>query len=83
MGVVPTKILFFDLPVEIGLARTFDNDGDKWEKFDKQFFKKVYEGYRKIPELTDLWPIYTRIDASGSIEEVQERVIKVVKELKS
>ncbi len=83
MGVLPTQILFFDLPVEIGLARTFDQDGDKWEKLDKQFFEKVYKGYEKIPEYTELGPIYTRIDASGSVDEVQERVIKVFKELKS
>ena len=54
LNVMPTKILFFDLPVEIGLARTFDKDGDKWEKLDKPFFEKVYEGYTKIPELTPL-----------------------------
>lgn len=43
LNVMPTKILFFDLPVEVGLARTFDQEGDKWEKLDKSFFEKVYE----------------------------------------
>lgn len=70
MWVMPTKILFFDLPVEIGLARTFDKDGDKWEKLDKPFFEKVYEGYTKIPELTPLWAVFERVDVSGTQEEV-------------
>ncbi len=78
LNVMPTKILFFDLPVEVGLARTFDQEGDKWEKLDKSFFEKVYEWYTKIPEYTDLWPIYTRIDANGSIEEVHKRVLEVL-----
>lgn len=76
MNVAPTTILFFDLPVEIGLARTFDKDGDKWEKLDKQFFERVYEGYEKIPEYTDLWRFYLRIDANGSVEDVHRRVIE-------
>jgi dTMP kinase len=78
LNVMPTKILFFDLPVEIGLARTFDQEGDKWEKLDKSFFEKVYEWYTKIPEYTDLWRIYNRIDANGSVEEVHKRVIEMV-----
>lgn len=31
METLPTKILFFDLPVETGLQRTFNHDGDKRE----------------------------------------------------
>lgn len=75
MDVVPTKIFFFDLPVEIWLARTFDKDWDKWEKLDKQFFEKVYEWYGKIPEYTDLWSVFCRLDASGNQDEVFKRVL--------
>lgn len=78
LNVMPTKILFFDLPVEIGLARTFDKDGDKWEKLDKPFFEKVYEGYTKIPELTPLWDIFDRIDVRGTPEEVFLTITKTL-----
>lgn len=54
LDVLPTKILFFDLSVEIGLRRTFDATGDKWETKGVQFFERAYEGYGKIPEYTPL-----------------------------
>lgn len=79
--VMPTKILFFDLPIEIGLARTFDPEGDKREKLDRSFFERAYEGYTKIPELTPLGSVFERIDVSGTPDEVFVRLLQSITEL--
>ena len=78
LDVMPTQILFFDLPVETGLARTFDKDGDKWEKLDKSFFERAYEGYKKIPELPSLWGVFTSVDVSGTPDEVFALLQKII-----
>lgn len=36
---LPDLVLFFDMPVEIGLSRTFDGVGDKHELNGKEFFE--------------------------------------------
>jgi len=64
LEVLPTKILFFDLPVTTGLQRTFDATGDKWETKGTAFFDRAYEGYLKIPELTSLRDVFERVDVS-------------------
>gem|GEM_PF-2072363 len=43
LDVLPTKILFFDLPVDVGLQRTFDAAGDKRETKGTAFFNHAYE----------------------------------------
>ncbi|MFH2019989.1 MAG: dTMP kinase [archaeon] len=78
-NIIPDKILFLDLDPEIGLHRTFDKEGDKFEKENVEFFRKIAEGYQKIslmPEFKDKW---IRIDASGKVEEVNHRIVEHLK----
>ena len=79
LEVLPTKILFFDLPVETGLQRTFDATGDKRETKGTSFFDRAYEGYLKIPELTSLSDVFERVDVSWSPDEVFTKLQEVVK----
>ena len=45
---LPDVILFMDIDVATGLARTFDADGDKWERKNQAFFDAVYAGYEAL-----------------------------------
>ena len=40
---LPDLVLFFDMPVDVGLSRTFDASGDKHELNGKEFFEKAHE----------------------------------------
>lgn len=71
---IPDLVLFFDMPVEQGLARTFDAQGDKHETNGKAFFEKVYEGYEQCLTDTRFAQHVIRIDAQGDIQQVQARV---------
>jgi len=78
LEVLPTKILFFDLLVEVGLQRTFDAAGDKRESKWKEFFDRAYEGYHQIPLQTPLGQIYQEVDVSGSQEAVLEKLQEII-----
>lgn len=75
---MPDMILFMDLPVQQGLARTFDKDGDKRERMDVAFFEKVYEGYQQLFDFEPTQHLMHRIDAQGSIEEITDRILYTV-----
>jgi dTMP kinase len=78
---LPDQILYLDLPIDSGLSRTFDAQGDKYEREDHSFFESVHQWYRELmnhPVLTDRW---TTIDASGEISQVQEEMRKQVDKL--
>ncbi len=75
---MPDVILFMDLDVDEWLARTFDGDGDKFEKRKAAFSHKIYEWYEM---LFGFWPtadLIRRVDASGSVEEVFSNVLSVI-----
>lgn len=78
LDVLPTKILFFDLPVETGLQRTFDAAGDKRETKGQEFFERAHDGYIKIPEYTSLGEVFERVDVTGTQEEVFEKIRQLV-----
>jgi dTMP kinase len=73
----PDLTLLLDLDVEIGLKRNRHiNKTDRLELEDIKFHKRVRKGYLKIaakePERIKL------IDASGSIEEIHQKIIGIV-----
>jgi len=79
----PDLTVFFDLPIEKALLRTNDrtNAGEKKNRMDKEtfdFYRRVREGYLRIaaeePER------FLTIDANGSTDEVQMRVVDIVTE---
>lgn len=76
--VMPDMVLFMDFDIETGLKRTFDAKGDKRERQNLWFFEKVYEGYNKLFEFPPTAHLMHRVDASGSIEEVFERVSNAI-----
>lgn len=76
-GLKPDITLLLDLDAETGLLRNKGiNKTDRLELEDLKFHKKVRDGYLQIaarePERIKL------IDGSGSIEEIQRKVIDIV-----
>ena len=80
-GMQPDLTLFFDLPVELAIARTdLRNDsGERKNRMDKEnvsFYTRVREAYLQIAERE---PERVRtIDANGSTSEIQTRVVEIV-----
>ncbi len=78
-GFEPDLVLFFKLDPEVGLSRTFDQDGDKHERRGVDFFKKIENGYLELSKLyANVWKT---IDASGDEEKVFSRIKKQVMDL--
>jgi len=77
-GFMPDIVIFFQLDEETGLKRTFDKEGDKFEKLDSDFFKRVQLGYKKVSQMPQFTRVWKNIDASGDIEIVFNRIINLV-----
>jgi dTMP kinase len=76
--VFPDLVLFMDMPVKMGLQRTFDDAGDRWESLGEDFFRKVAAGYEKASKLPVLDERWVNIDARGSKNDVFERIVSAV-----
>ena len=80
-GLKPDLTLFFDLPIEKALLRTNQRTdaGEQKNRMDKEtseFYVRVRDAYLKIAERE---PARFRvINAEGSTDEVQMRVVKIV-----
>ena len=72
-GMQPDLTFLLDLPPQAGRQRNVKaGKADRLEKQAMEFHNKVYEGYKKLAEIySDRFIV---IDASGSIEEVQEEI---------
>jgi len=73
-GFIPNIVLYFDLDIEVGLQRVFDSDGDKFESLGIDFYKKVQQGYNEIQKKEGYFDKWINIDASGTEDEVFERI---------
>lgn len=74
--ILPDLIIEMDLDPEIGLKRTFDARGDKFETMPIEFFRSCVAGYRALADhelLTDRWK---RVDGQGTPDEVFGRVLE-------
>lgn len=76
---MPNIILYLDIDIDTALSRIFDEDGDKFEKEGRAFYKKIVRGYEKISKWKKLKGRFVRIDANGSEEEVFERIVQALR----
>ncbi len=79
-SILPDLVLYIDLEPEIGLKRTFDKKGDKFEREDIAFFKKIEQGYKELSSRKELFGKWINIEGKGNIEEVFSRISKQVKD---
>lgn len=75
---LPDRILFLDLPVDIGYHRTADAQWDKRERQPIEFFHKVADAYRALFAYATVQDMLVRIDADQSIEQVHEEIMRWV-----
>lgn len=72
-GCMPDITFFFDISPEDARKRNAKTDkADRLELEKNEFYQKVYEGFVKLSEKYK--DRYVVIDASGSIEEIQNRL---------
>lgn len=71
----PDLTLLFDLDVEAGLGRV-SGEADRIESAGLDFHRRVRDGYLALAERNP--DRYVIIDASGSVEEVFERVVRAL-----
>jgi dTMP kinase len=78
-GLIPDLTIFFDLDVEEGLRRRLE--GGEWNRLDAldlAFYQRVRQGYDRLMQADPgRWVL---IDASGSPEQVQAELRRVVGE---
>ncbi len=78
----PDITVLLDLPVEIGLARAAERgSADRFEKEQQPFFKQVRNAY--LAQAEGAPERYRIIDASHTLEEVQQQLQRVMKNLLS
>lgn len=75
-GCIPNIVIYLNMNIKEGMSRTFDKDGDKFEKMDISFFEKAEKGYKKIQKKKGCFDKWINIDAKGTREEVFERIKK-------
>lgn len=75
---LPDLIIELDLDPAVGLKRTFDAKGDKFEAMPTAFFDRCIAGYRALADHKLLRDRWHRVDASGTQDEVFNRILNIV-----
>jgi len=73
--IIPDIIFYLDVDIDLALSRIFDVGWDKFEREGREFYTKIIRGYEKISKWKKLRWRFVRIDASGTEEEVFDRII--------
>lgn len=79
-GILPNLTIFLDVPLEVGFSRR--NHTEKIDRLDlqqKDFYERVYRGYKKLAEKYK--ERYFVVDSTKSIEEVAGKIWKKVRKL--
>lgn len=74
-GIIPDYIFYFDLPISIGMRRSFDAKGDKFESLGEDFYTRVYNGYKEVSQIDMFKNKWVNIDANGTEEEVFNKTL--------
>jgi dTMP kinase len=80
-GLKPDLTLFFDIPIEKAIVRASERSDDeskrnRMDREDSEFYGRVREAYHRIADREP--KRFKVIDASGSIDEVHQKVLDVV-----
>lgn len=79
-GFFPDLIFYLELDIKEGMERSYDHQGDKFERMTEEFYmpfyKRVSDGYEFISDHPDFKDKFVRIDASGSEDEVFDEIVK-------
>ncbi len=75
---IPDIVICLEGNLSVCLSRTSDQGGDKFEKMDIDFYKKIARAYKEVSKKTGIFGKWINIDASKSIEEVFKEIVKNV-----
>lgn len=75
----PDITIYLKLPISVGLGRTHDESGDKFERLSADFYERVEEGYSAMSEKQEFKDKWITVDAQGSEDEVFEKIITSLK----
>lgn len=75
---LPDAVIEIDMDPDVGLKRTFDAKGDKFETMPVEFFHRCREGHRELAAHPMLEGKWHRIDGEGNIEEVAAKIDDVI-----
>jgi len=78
---MPDYVIHLDIPVEVGIGRTLDADGDRFESEPQEFHERCAAGYREIRMMPEFKNIWHTVDGTGTVEEVHERIWAVMQPL--
>jgi len=83
--VMPDVIIYLDYDIDKGMKRVFDKKGDKFERMGedvyKSFYDRVSKGYEFASAHPDFSDVWLTIDATGTVDEVFDKVLKGLEEL--
>ncbi|MDO5649162.1 MAG: dTMP kinase [Gallicola sp.] len=75
----PDLVLFFDIDPLLSIKRKRENfKPDRLEQEMDSFHQKVFDGYQNILRQYEKDDTFVPVDASGTVEEVFERVMKIL-----
>ncbi len=77
-GLIPDCVIHLDLPCEVALARTFDREGDRFEREAIEFHQGCADAYQEVGQMPQFRAIWHTIDGMGSVDDVTERVWAVI-----
>jgi len=77
-GLIPDCVIHLDLPCEVALSRTFDGEGDRFEREAIEFHQGCTDAYHEIGQMPQFRAIWNTIDGMGSVDDVAERVWAVI-----
>ncbi|MBD3328981.1 dTMP kinase [Candidatus Dojkabacteria bacterium] len=77
-GLLPDKVFFIDVPIEIGLARCFDHNGDKFEGQSRKFFEEAVAGYKLLGKSDLLKDFWVEVDGAGSVDVVFQSICDAI-----
>jgi len=75
-GIMPDLIVYLELDIEKSLERSFDKEGDKFERLGEDFYKRVSDGYEFVSRHPDFKDKWITIDASGTVDEVYNNLLQ-------
>lgn len=73
--VLPDKIVYLDIDIDLALSRIFDESGDKFEKEGKDFYTKIIRWYKKLEKWNKLKDRWINIDANRDMDSIFQDII--------
>lgn len=80
-GVIPDAVLLIDVSPDTAIQRRKLETDDPFDREEKDYYSKVINGYRKMAASGWGGLKWYIVNGEGTIEEVREEVIKIIREL--